>query len=52
MSAIMEFINWLDGMVWGPPIMILLVGTGLLLTIYLPGIQFRRLGWSIKITLF
>ena len=52
MSAIMEFINWLDGMVWGPPIMILLVGTGLLLTIYLAGIQFRRLGWSIKFTLF
>ncbi|AHF81093.1 alanine/glycine:cation symporter family protein [Thermococcus paralvinellae] len=52
MGAIMEFINWLDGMVWGPPIMILLVGTGLFLTIVLKGIQFRRLGWSIRFTLF
>lgn len=52
MGAIMEFINWLDGMVWGPPIMILLVGTGLFLTIALGGIQFRRIGWSIKFTLF
>ncbi|MBO8174039.1 MAG: sodium:alanine symporter family protein [Thermococcus sp.] len=52
MGAIIEFINWLDGMVWGPPIMILLVGTGLFLTIVLRGIQFRRLGWSIRFTLF
>lgn len=52
MGAIMDFINWLDGMVWGPPIMILLVGTGLFLTIVLGGIQIRRLGWSIHYTLF
>ncbi|WP_457753663.1 alanine/glycine:cation symporter family protein [Thermococcus sp.] len=52
MGAIMEFINWLDGMVWGPPIMILLLGTGLFLTIVLRGIQFRRLKWSIRYTLF
>lgn len=52
MSAIMDFINWLDGMVWGPPIMVLLLGTGLLLTLYLRGIQFRRLIWAIKFTLF
>ncbi|AIF70289.1 alanine glycine permease [Palaeococcus pacificus DY20341] len=52
MGAIMDFINWLDGVVWGPPMMVLLVGTGLFLTIALGGIQFRRLGWSIKFTLF
>ncbi|WP_456395748.1 alanine/glycine:cation symporter family protein [Thermococcus sp.] len=50
MGAVMNFINWLDGMVWGPPIMILLVGTGLFLTIVLGGIQIRRLGWSIRYT--
>lgn len=52
MGAIVDFINWLDGEVWGPPMIVLLVGTGLLLTIALGGIQFRRLGWSIKFTLF
>lgn len=52
MSAIMDFINWLHGMVWGPPIMVLLLGTGLLLTLYLRGLQFRRLIWAIKFTLF
>ncbi len=50
MGAVMNFINWLDGIVWGPPIMILLVGTGLFLTIILGGIQIRRLGWSIRYT--
>ena len=50
MGAVMNFINWLDGIVWGPPIMILLVGTGLFLTIVLKGIQIRRLGWSIRYT--
>ncbi|BAA29873.1 526aa long hypothetical alanine transport protein [Pyrococcus horikoshii OT3] len=52
MGGIMDFVNWLDGEVWGPPMIVLLLGTGLLLTIILKGIQFTRLGWSIKYTLF
>ncbi len=36
--------NWLNGIVWGPPFMILLVGTGLYLTIRLGFFQFRHLG--------
>ena len=52
MGGIMDFVNWLDGEVWGPPMIVLLVGTGLLLTTVLKGIQFRRLGWSIRYTLF
>jgi len=52
MSVIVDFINWLDGEVWGVPMIVLLLGTGLFLTIVLRGIQFRRLGWAIRFTLF
>ncbi len=33
----------INGVVWGPPLMILLVGVGVLLTVFTGGIQFRRL---------
>ena len=33
----------LSGWVWGPPMLALLVGTGLYLTILLRGMQFRAL---------
>ncbi len=36
--------SWINGFVWGWPIIILLVGTGLLLTFVTGGVQFRRLG--------
>ncbi len=52
MGMLVDFINWLDGEVWGLPMIVLLVGTGLFLTIILRAIQFRRLGWSIRFTLF
>lgn len=34
--------------VWGPPLLILLLGTGLYLTIILKGFQFRHLGYALK----
>ncbi len=37
----------LNGLVWGPPMLILLVGTGLLLTVITGGIQFRHLGTAL-----
>ncbi len=37
--------NW----IWGPPLLILLVGTGLYLTILLKGLQFRYLWYSLKL---
>ncbi len=40
--------SWLNGIVWGPPFMILLVGTGLYLTIRLGFFQFRHLGHAWK----
>lgn len=36
--------DWVNGIVWGPPFMILLVGTGCYLTARLGFIQFRHLG--------
>jgi AGCS family alanine or glycine:cation symporter len=39
---------WLNGLVWGPPMLALLVGTGLLLTIVTGAVQFRRLGAALR----
>jgi len=38
----------INGVVWGPPFMLLLVGTGIYLTIRLGGFQFRHLGHAWK----
>jgi len=40
--------GWLNGIVWGPPFMILLAGTGVYLTIRLGFFQFRHLGHAWK----
>jgi alanine or glycine:cation symporter, AGCS family len=48
MEAITRINGWLNGMVWGPPMLILLVGSGLLLTVALAGVQFRHLGTSLR----
>ena len=49
MEAINSFIRSLSSFVWGPPMLILLVGTGLYLTIMLKGLQVRALWHAIKI---
>jgi len=38
---------WLNSLVWGPPMLALLVGTGILLTVLTGGVQFRRLGFAL-----
>lgn len=43
-----EIKNW----VWGPPLLILLIGTGIYLTIILKGMQFRYLGYALKQAFF
>jgi AGCS family alanine or glycine:cation symporter len=43
-DAITSANQWLNGIVWGPPMLILLMGTGVLLTILTGAVQFRRLG--------
>jgi AGCS family alanine or glycine:cation symporter len=38
---------WLNGLVWGPPMLVLLMGTGLLLLFVTRGVQFRHLGTAL-----
>ncbi len=47
-DAIAAANSWLNGYVWGWPMIILLVGTGLLLTIITGGAQFRYLGFALR----
>ena len=47
-EAIAAANGWLNGYVWGWPMIILLVGTGVLLTIVTGGAQFRYLGFALK----
>ncbi|MBB6455378.1 AGCS family alanine or glycine:cation symporter [Salirhabdus euzebyi] len=43
------FLGEIGGWVWGPPLLILLVGTGLYLTIRLVFLQFRSLPYALKL---
>ena len=49
MQAIEMTIATLSSWVWGPPMLALLVGTGLYLTIILKGVQFRALPLAFKL---
>lgn len=49
------FLNWLDILydwIWGPPLLLLLMGIGIYLTIALKGLQFRYLGYALKLVFF
>jgi alanine or glycine:cation symporter, AGCS family len=48
MQWVTAFTNWLNGIVWGPVMIVLLVGTGLYLTLRLRFVQIRYLGTSIR----
>lgn len=43
-----SFHDWLNGLIWGWPMIILLLGTGLYFTIITGGVQFTRLGFALK----
>jgi AGCS family alanine or glycine:cation symporter len=47
----LQTVNGVSGFVWGWPLLILLVGTGLYLTFLLRGLQFRELGHSLFLAL-
>jgi AGCS family alanine or glycine:cation symporter len=49
MQTFETIISTLSGWVWGPPMLSLLVGTGLYLTILLKGMQFRALPLAFKL---
>lgn len=42
-------LSTLSGWIWGPPMLILLLGTGIYLTVLLKGIQFKALGLALKL---
>jgi AGCS family alanine or glycine:cation symporter len=39
--------SWLNGLVWGPPMLVLLMGTGVLLLFVTGGVQFRHIGTAL-----
>ena len=39
---------WLNGYVWGTPMLILLMGTGVVLTVLTRAVQFKYLGFALK----
>jgi AGCS family alanine or glycine:cation symporter len=47
----LQTVNGMSGIVWGWPLLILLVGTGIYLTFLLRGLQFRELGHSLYLGL-
>ena len=48
LDTIAQWNSWLNGYVWGAPMMVLLIGTGVLLTVLTGGVQFTRLGFALK----
>jgi len=51
MNSAETIVATLSGWVWGPPMLILLVGTGIYLTILLKGLQFRALPLALRLIL-
>lgn len=50
--ALIETINSaINGFVWGVPMLFLLVGTGILMTLRTRGVQFRKFGYAMKNTI-
>ncbi len=49
MEFLEKIVSVLSGIVWGPPMLILLVGTGIYLTIILKGMQFWALPHALKL---
>jgi AGCS family alanine or glycine:cation symporter len=51
-SVLIGWLNTVNGAVlWGPPMLVVLVGTGVYLTFALRGLQLRRLGESLRLAL-
>lgn len=50
-QSLTKFLDPLYGWIWGAPLLILLVGIGIYLTIVLKGLQFRYLGYALKLVM-
>jgi AGCS family alanine or glycine:cation symporter len=51
MQFVIDFLNQVSGIVWGPAMLILLLGTGLVLTVRLRLVPWRKLGTAFRLTL-
>ncbi len=49
MEVLEQVLNKIDDIVWGPILLVLLVGTGIMLTIRLKGLQFTKLPTAVKL---
>lgn len=49
METLLELHSRLNAFVWGPPIMILLMGAGVVLTLATGGVQFRKIGYAMRL---
>ena len=47
----MDILNTINSFVWGPPLMVLLIGTGILLTVRLGLLQVIKLPTALKLIL-
>lgn len=48
MEQFVNVLNSIDGIVWGIPLIVLIMGTGIFLTVRLKVVQFRKLGTALK----
>lgn len=51
-TTLLNSLDTLYNWIWGPPLLLLLVGIGIYLTIALKGLQFRYLGYALKLVFF
>ncbi len=50
MDIISNILSKISGFVWGPPLLLLIVGTGIFLTIRISFLQFSHLGYALKLS--
>ncbi|HSI68005.1 MAG TPA: sodium:alanine symporter family protein [Planococcus sp. (in: firmicutes)] len=50
MESVEDFLGIIGGYVWGPPLLVLIVGTGIYLTVRLGVLQIRLLPYALKLT--
>ncbi|MCY4187090.1 MAG: sodium:alanine symporter family protein [Bryobacterales bacterium] len=48
MNWLLDLNDSVNAIVWGPPMMVVLLGTGVILTIATKGVQFRRFGFAAR----
>ena len=48
MDVFTNIVNQVDGFIWGPVMLVLLLGTGFYLTLGLKGMTFRRIGYGFR----